>query len=936
MKIKMRIAGIFATAVLVSCCTAGSAAENPADNVIWLEAERFDDTGKWSNDSQHVDLMGSPYLLATGLGKPVADAVTTAKVPRAGKYLLWVRCRDWLPSHSPGRFQVLVGGKASGEVFGKAKTDAWQWVAGGAFDLKAGRTEVRIHDVTGWWGRCDAVVLAPESFKPADDAKKLTDHRIRFCGVTPDVKAMGRYDVVVVGGGPAGMGAATAAGRHGCKVAFIQDRPVLGGNSSSEIQVPPMGYIGRPPDRVNITGLAEEFFPEQGWSSFADSKKMEAIVRAEKSITLYLNTRATGVEMSAKDRIKSVIALNVHTGQRMSFAAPFVIDCTGHGWIGYYAGAESRMGQEARAEFNESLAPVKAGKRTMGNTLYNAAFKTHPGGKAPAAAEIAPAPGVVIKYSDKTKVTIIGDWTHSTFRGGDYLHDSEAGKGQKSVAFTLSVTKAGRYKVFLGYLAWSNRAGKVPVTVEHADGKTRVTVDQTRSDKGWKALGTFRLAPKGPARVTISTGGTEGVVVADCVRILAEGAKPDKPSAPAPKPAPEGIRFDCPPWAYQWRTSEEFEKLGSHRRIREPRRPENFDSKSRGKGRNPGNDPSGALLHKWWVELGGMSDTIKDAEKIRDELFRINIGLWDYAKNYNPRTIAGNKYRELVWLNYVPGVRESRRLVGDYIMTQNDFDKRIVHADTIGFTDWGIDVHHPEGYWVRGNDCIHVYHGRRISIPYRTLYSKNITNLFMAGRCHSVTHIALGATRVMRPMMLTGQAAGTAACIARKHNTTPRGVYKNYITELQQALLKDGCYLLGVKNADPSDLALRAKVTASSSANGMEPGKVINGWNRIVGKDRNAWAPDAKTGGPRWVELRFDSKKTVNAVHVTFEKTKASGFSLEAALDGNFKTIADCPKNKSRRRVLRFKPVSTDRIRIKTSKPAVICEIRLYNEANSG
>ena len=764
---------ILTTSLLIMLLSFSAAAAD----VVWLEAEGFDNTGKWSNDSQHVDLMGSPYLLATGVGKPVADAVTVAKIPAAGKYALWVRCRDWLPSHSPGRFSVLVGGKASSVTFGKAKTDAWRWVSGGAFDLPAGEVKVAIRDLTGWWGRCDAVVLATGDFKPADDAKKLAAQRVRFCGVTPDIKPMGRYDVVVVGGGPAGMGAATAAARHGCKVAFIQDRPVLGGNSSSEIQVPPMGYIGRPPDRVNITGLAEEFFPEQGWSSFADSKKMEAIVRAEKNISLHLNTRATGVQMAGKDSVKAVVALDVRTGQRMSFAAPLFIDCTGHGWIGYYAGAEYRMGQEARAEHNESLAPVKAGKRTMGNTLYNAAFKTH-----------------------------------------------------------------------------------------RRDGK------------------------------------------------------------------PDGAAFDCPPWAYQWKTSGDFEKLGSHRRIRTPNRPPNFDGESRGKGRNPGNDPNGAVLHKFWVELGGTSDIIADAEKIRDELFRINIGMWNYAKNHNPRTIARNKYRELVWLNYVPGVRESRRLMGDYVMTQNDFDKRIVHPDTIGFTDWGIDVHHPEGFWVRGNDCIHIYHGRRISIPYRSLYSKNIANLFMAGRCHSATHIALGATRVMRPMMLTGQAAGTAAAIATENKASPRGVYKSHIAELQQRLLKDGCYLLGVKNADKRDLALGAKITASSSDKSMPPEKVINGYSRIVAPDRNAWSPKKGADGPHWIEIRPASKQTVSSVHVTFEKGKSAGFSVEAMIGGEFKTVAELPQNKLRRCVANFKPVATDRIRITTSRAPVICELRLYNE----
>ncbi|MDP6047588.1 MAG: hypothetical protein QGG25_18400, partial [Phycisphaerae bacterium] len=107
---------IASLAVLLSFSIAGA-------GVVWLEAEAFEKTGKWSNDSQHVDLMGSPYLLATGVGRPVADAITTAKIPAAGKYVLWVRCRDWFPSHSPGQFSVIVGGKASDVTFGKAKTD---------------------------------------------------------------------------------------------------------------------------------------------------------------------------------------------------------------------------------------------------------------------------------------------------------------------------------------------------------------------------------------------------------------------------------------------------------------------------------------------------------------------------------------------------------------------------------------------------------------------------------------------------------------------------------------------------------------------------------------------------------------------------------------------------------------------------------------------
>ncbi|MHC4528364.1 MAG: FAD-dependent oxidoreductase, partial [Planctomycetota bacterium] len=293
------------------------AASSAWASVVWLEAEQFAETGGWSNDSQFVDIMGSPYLLATGLGKGVDDAVTTAHIPTAGKYHLWVRCKDWLPPHSPGQFQIRVANKPSPVTFGAAQTDTWQWVDGGTFELGAGDVEVRLHDLTGWWGRCDAVILAHEVFKPANDLEALARQRAKYLGVSAAPKQMGPYDAVVVGGGLAGCGAAVSAARNGCKVAFIQDRPVLGGNSSSEIQVPVMGHCTwwefnkYDPD---ITGLIEEFYPEIGQT--ARSKEIETIVRAEKNISLFLNTRATGVEMLAEGAIKSVLALDVKTGRR--------------------------------------------------------------------------------------------------------------------------------------------------------------------------------------------------------------------------------------------------------------------------------------------------------------------------------------------------------------------------------------------------------------------------------------------------------------------------------------------------------------------------------------------------------------------------------------------------------------------------------------------
>ena len=758
--------------VLLALCACVGFAEPIAGRVLWLEAEGFESVGGWSNDSQFVDVMGSPVLLATGVGKPVPDAVTAVTVAEAGEYRLWVRCKDWLPSHSPGQFQVMVGGTASAVAFGKNATNTWQWIDGGMFNLTAGKVEVRLHDLTGWWGRCDAVVLASRDFKPSGELAELARQRLLYGGVSPTVKAAGEYDVVVVGGGPAGLGAALAAARHGCRVALVQDRPVLGGNASSEIEIPPVGFIGKPPDMVNVSGIAEELFPPQRGVIVADSRKMEAIVRAEKNIALFLNTRATGVEMADKAHIRAVLALDVRSGQRLSFASPLFIDCTGHGWIGTYAGAEYRMGAEARDEFGESLAPLKANSATMGNSLYKAVIETRE------------------------------------------------------------------------------------------------------------------------------------------------------------RPVP----FVCPSWAYPWEKEGDFEPRGSHVRTEAIVRPENFDRPSRGKGRNPGDDANGSISHGWWVEYGGVRDTIRDAEEIRDELFRVCVGLWNYAKSHNPKTVARNERRELVWLNYVQGVRESRRLIGDYVMSQRDFDAQTAHADDVAFTDWGIDVHHPEGFWVQGNDAIHVYKGRRVGIPYRTLYSKNIANLFMAGRCHSATQTAFGGTRVMRPMCATGQAAGTAAAIARSHASTPRGVYETYIGELQQALLRDGCYLPGVRNGDVNDLALKATAEASSAAPGSAAANVNNGWNRVVGADRNAWAPDAKSDGPQWVSLRLAEAKVVSEVHVTFEKASAP-CRVQVRSGNDWKDVVRVAEGAPRRVVLSLPKERAEALRLLFENKAVaVCEMRVYGE----
>jgi hypothetical protein len=444
-------------------------------------------------------------------------------------------------------------------------------------------------------------------------------------------KSKEKFDVAVIGGGLAGVCAAIAAARRGCKVVFIHDRPVLGGNSSSEIRMHVCGATAGFNRFARESGILEEIRMENAHRNPHDRPSVwdwilwEWVTR-EPNITLHLNTAATQAIMRGKDTIAGVRCVQTSTEKEFAFYANFFIDCSGDGCLAADAGADFRMGREARSEFNESLAPEKADNLVLGSSLL--------------------------------------------FEAKDVGHP---------------------------------------------------------------------------------------------------------------------VKFVPPPWAKVFATDDELRFRGH-----------NYLNKGH-----------------WWIEWGGRFNTITDNEMIRDELIKALFGVWDHIKN---RGDHGADNYILDWIGNVPGKRESRRFLGDHILTQQEVQSAELFSDRVAYGGWPIDLHPPDGIYARDERPASGATVDMFSIPFGSLYSRNIRNLLFAGRNASMTHVAFGATRVQATCAVMGQAVGTAAALCKKRRCTPRQLRQKRIMELQQALLKDDAYIIAMRYSDPDDLLRGARVTASSEA----------------------------------------------------------------------------------------------------------------------
>ncbi|MBR4995596.1 MAG: FAD-dependent oxidoreductase [Alistipes sp.] len=597
----------FLTLIALLCTISAAHAKG-----ILIEAESFANTGGWSIDQQFIFEMGSPYLIAHGIGEAVKDATTKVAITKPGGYHIYVRTYNWTSPWSnkrgAGAFRLGIDGEMLNGELGSTGSE-WMWQYAGTKELSKGEVELRLHDMTGFDGRCDAIYLTTDkNDTPPAAGEALTQFRLKH---NPRKIKTVKYDFVVVGGGVAGMCAAVAATRLGCEVALINDRPIWGGCNSSETRVHLGGHIEMEP-YTNLGNLIKEFGPSRGGNAqpaenYEDEKK-QTFLEAEEKLTLYPSYKVYAVDCKG-GKIEAVYGQHIATGEVVRFIAPIFSDCTGDGTVGYLAGADYSMGRESRADYGEPSAPEKGDKMTMGSSVQ------------------------------------------------------------------------------------------------------------------WYSV---------------------------------EGDS----------------RCDFPIFEYGL----------------------DFNEKSCER----------VTMGEWTWETGMNYDQCNEFERIRDYGLMVVYSNWSFLKN---RLSNNEKYhnRSLGWVAYIAGKRESRRLLGDHVLTENDLIGEVQYPDASFTSSWSIDLHYPDpknsAHFPDAEFKSICTHGpvNPYAVPYRCLYSRNIDNLFMAGRDISVTHIGLGTVRVMRTTGMMGEVVGMAASLCRKHKCQPRAIYTAHLDELK-ALMRKGAGEKGLPN----------------------------------------------------------------------------------------------------------------------------------------
>lgn len=336
---------------------------------IWIDTVDFEHYGGWQVETQFVREMGQPYIIANQLpGVPADNAFTSFETKEEGYYRFFVRTKNWKLPEAPGQFCVAVDGMEGKNVCGKIPSPSWYWEIAGDFYLEKGVHTLELCDKTGWLSRCSAIVITNDfDFTPSPEKNMLLKQRAEIKNINTDVKNMGEWDFVVVGAGPGGIGAAVSAARQGLKTALLCGRPFVGGNASDEGTIGPDGAGAKNPN-YHETGIANEIkrICEKNKSTW--QKAIEILLEENPLVTVFTNTLCIDAN-TENSKIKSIEAVNTMTLERCIFYGDMYADCSGDGWLGYYAGAAYRVGREATHEYGEKFAPESPDTLTMSGCL---------------------------------------------------------------------------------------------------------------------------------------------------------------------------------------------------------------------------------------------------------------------------------------------------------------------------------------------------------------------------------------------------------------------------------------------------------------------------------------------------------------------------------------------------------------------------------------